>query len=397
MKRVILFVVAIAVVVAVAAFAVPNNAAVVNGTTITQSQLNDQLQAIANSGPYQCYLYVAGASGAFPIVGAGNSSAAVVSSPQQHVEPSSYSSNFAGYWLTEMVRDQLYAQADAKLGITLTSADLAIARGGLLAQMDQAFNQASSTYGSSDPCPAETGTEALSSLPAWFSDQLVLGQARQYAYLLSAASLALSPQGIAAYYARHHHQFDAICVEALAFDSDQSALAAVKQLAAGTPFASVAAGQAVQQGCVSAATSSIGSVLQGDRVGQVIPPIQVGQSTWAVFEVTSIHPTPLTSKLTTAVLIAMVDDSASAAGGKVAELQHSSHVSVDPRYGHWVSLPTRQYPGAALSVVPPESPPASSTLCPAANTYSLVPAVCPPSPTRQATVPTGASESSGYG
>ena len=56
MKRFIVALIIAAGGLAAAAFAIPKNAATVNGTAVTQSQLNADVTAIAKSPDYQCYL-----------------------------------------------------------------------------------------------------------------------------------------------------------------------------------------------------------------------------------------------------------------------------------------------------------------------------------------------------
>ena len=56
MKWLLALLVIFAGVVAWAALAVPTNAAVVNGSAISQASLNADIHAIAGSAEYQCYL-----------------------------------------------------------------------------------------------------------------------------------------------------------------------------------------------------------------------------------------------------------------------------------------------------------------------------------------------------
>ena len=56
MKRFLVLLVVLAGGVAAAAFTVPSNAATVNGTSISQQDLNSDVNAIAHSTYYQCYL-----------------------------------------------------------------------------------------------------------------------------------------------------------------------------------------------------------------------------------------------------------------------------------------------------------------------------------------------------
>src|ERR1022692_4847097 len=56
MKRFLVLLVILAGGLAWAAFAVPTNAVVVNGSAISQKSLNSDMTAIAKSSEYQCYL-----------------------------------------------------------------------------------------------------------------------------------------------------------------------------------------------------------------------------------------------------------------------------------------------------------------------------------------------------
>ena len=77
MKRFLVLLVVLAGGVAWAAFSIPSNAATVNGTNISQQDLNSDVSAIANSAYYQCYLnseeYLSseGSEEAPPVLGAG--------------------------------------------------------------------------------------------------------------------------------------------------------------------------------------------------------------------------------------------------------------------------------------------------------------------------------------
>jgi hypothetical protein len=80
MKRFLVLLVVLAGGVAWAAFSISSNAATVNGTTISQQDLNSDVSAIANSAYYQCYLnseeYISseGSEQAPPVLGAGTGS-----------------------------------------------------------------------------------------------------------------------------------------------------------------------------------------------------------------------------------------------------------------------------------------------------------------------------------
>ena len=126
MKRLIVLLVLLAGGLAAAAVFVPTNAATVNGTTVSQSQLNSDVSAIAGSAEYQCYLnsedYLAsnGASELPPVTGAGKG--------QNPGDDPTATSAFVATYLDTEIGHQLVLQLAARRGITVTQAELDAAR-----------------------------------------------------------------------------------------------------------------------------------------------------------------------------------------------------------------------------------------------------------------------------
>ena len=124
MQRSVLAIVsAIVVTAAVAigiAYAVPSNAAVVNGAGLSTSVVQSDLDAMANNSAYLCYLNASalvrsnGTSGLSSVKGA---------------TPGTYSSNFVTLWMNQEITRTLLEQKASSAGIPEPStADLAQAR-----------------------------------------------------------------------------------------------------------------------------------------------------------------------------------------------------------------------------------------------------------------------------
>ena len=178
MKRFLVLLVVLAGGVAWAAFSVPSNAATVNGTTISQQDLNSDVSAIANSAYYQCYLnseeYLSseGSEEAPPVLGAGTG--------QYAGDHPTATSAFVASYLETDIGHELVLQLAAERHVTVTPADLATARSDLTEQITQVMSEILQTqqgqnvhYGCSLTGQALTGQQVLDSLPASFVDEQV--------------------------------------------------------------------------------------------------------------------------------------------------------------------------------------------------------------------------------
>jgi hypothetical protein len=372
MKRtlaLVLVVVAVAAGVIVASVTVSSNAAVVNGSAITRQDLNTDLQTIADSADYQCFLRAQalseGAQYFPPVAGAGAGSSARDTAASGY-SPTTYSSVFAGYWLNQMVNAKALAQLNERKGFEVTSFDLTHARLGVERSMDQALaGVAQSQYA----CPTTSGAAVLDSLPKSFVNELVEHQANQYAFVLSSAGTVLSPLSVARYYRAHHADFRNVCVVALPLSSAAEAQQVTSAVQAGTPFATIAQQAGGSSACGVAALSQYLQAAAKLQPGQITTPLTYGQG-YLLLQLTSIHPTKMSAE-TDDVIRVMFSRASSSASSKLVKGENGSHVEVDPRYGHWVAAPS-------FTISPPASPPLSSLLCGPANDPSVAVAVCPP-------------------
>ena len=353
---------------------IPTNAAVVNGTSISQQSLNFDVSAIAASASYQCYLnsqaYL-GSSGSQqlpPVAGAGNQVAGG--------HPTANNA-FVATYLDTQIGHQLVLQLADERHVTVTQAQLAGARTSLTNQITAVMSQILQTaqgqnprYGCTVTGQPLTGAEVLDTMPASFVDQQVQFVATASALQEDLAGIGSSDADLQGYFLRHRADFDTACFTAAAFTSQTAAAAAAAQVAFGTPFSQVAAkatqsGQ-LQCGVLAAIAGQLpASAKLGDlAVGAVSAPISVNGA-YYLLELTKRTPTDYaTAKSSVAQVVQQAGAKATQKAITAAE-RHAS-VDVDPRYGVWVPV--------AASVFTPLAPSTSDVLNSSANQAGSTPA-----------------------
>jgi hypothetical protein len=364
---------------AAAALTVPTNAAVVNGTAISQATLNGDVSAIADSAEYQCYLnsqeYLSsqGQRQLPPVTGAGKGQNA-----SDH--PTATSAFTANYLDTEVGHQLIQELADER-GITVTGADLAQARQDLTTQISGVMSGILQTPQGQDPaysCTATgqplTGEEVLRTMPASFVDQQVQFVATAAALQEDLAGVGSSTADLERYYAANRRQFDTMCFDAAIFSSEAAASTAAAGVQFGTPFSQATSG-AVQQGTIPCApVAAIASQiptsvanLESVAVGKASNPIAVGTSQggsgaeFLVVSPTKRTSTPFSSARS--AVVAVVERAGSkATSAALSQAERRASVSVDPRYGTWVA--------ATASVFVPFAPAQTDVLNPTANQAS---------------------------
>jgi hypothetical protein len=354
--------------VAWAAFAVPTNAAVVNGSAISQDSLNSDIRAIAGSAEYQCYLnadaYLSsnGSQALPPVVGAGKG--------QNEGDNPTATSAFVATYLDTAIGNELVTQLATKHSVSTSSAQLADARAALINQITTVMRQVAQTPQGQNPtfsCGAAnplTGEQVLASLPSWFVDDQVQLDATASALQEDLAGVGSSEADLQAYYEEHRAKFDTVCFNAVAYTDQASAQAAQAALNSGTPFSQVA-GSAAQSGTIPCTplvvvAGELGtsiSTLDGVAPGQASAPINVNGN-YVVLELSKRTPTPYaTVKPIVAQAVQQVGAPATQSAIRAAERRAT--VSVDPRYGTWVPV--------SASVFTPFTPVKSDVLNAPAN------------------------------
>ena len=357
MKRFLVFLVLVAGGLAAAALVVPTNAAVVNGQSISQDQLNSDLTAIANSKCYQGYLtsVAQGQGGLPPIDGAGQSSG--------EAPHTTSTSAFAASYLDLAIQNQIVLQVAAQHHVSVTSQEINSASTGLKNQISEALSSSGGTPG----CSATTGDQVLATMPSSFVQSTERFGAVLATFERQLSGVGSSDNDLKTFFDEHRSVFDNVCFTAAFYTSGNDAEAAKAAIYEGATFSSLAAktngggpqGCIILYGLVAAVSST--TDLQNLPLNTVSVPIAISNGQYVLLEFTSRTP----SSFTTAK--ASVQQAALSIGqGRARTLIGSAivhaHVTVDPRYGAW--NPT----SAQLQLFAP--PTANDVLNPSANSPS---------------------------
>ena len=377
MKRLLALLIVLAGGLAWAAFAVPSNAATVNGVGISQQSLNADVHAIAGSVYYQCYLnsetYLSsnGTEQLPSVVGAGTG---------QYVgdHPTATTAFVANYLGTE-IGHALLLQVAGEHHVSVTQPELVTARANLTSEISNVMSEILQTqlaqnvsYSCSLTGQAVTGQQVLDSMPASFVDDQVQFGATAAALEEDLAGVGSSDQALQGYYVAHGAQFDTACLTAAVFSSESAAQAAAAQVASGTPFATVASNTSSSgggpQGCdiLSDLESKLPTAadLKNMATGTVSAPID-DNGTYLLLQITSRTPTPY-SKAKAAVADAVQAAGSSATQKALTAVERRSSVSVNPQYGVWVPV--------SASVLAPFTPEPTDVLNATANVGRVAPA-----------------------
>ena len=351
---------------AAAAFVVPTNAAVVNGSAISQQQLNSDVTAIAGSADYQCYLNTqtaiatSGQQQEPPVVGAGKG---------QGGQTATATTAFTASYLDTEVGHELVTQLADTRGVTASSAQLADARTSYEQEISQVMQQAASSQNPRYTCGALqplTGQQVLATLPQSFVDEQVQFFATIAALKEDLAGVGPTDADLQNYFFEHRADFDTVCTTAAVYSSQGAATAALQQ-AQTTPFSQVVK-QAVQGGPQPCAMLPVlaanlpSSFKLGDlAVGTVSFPIDLGNGSFLLIQVNSRNPTPY-AQAKSVVPVVVQNQGAAKAQLVVTAAERHATVSVDPRYGVWVPVSTQ--------VLVPFTPERADVLNVRANTVS---------------------------
>jgi hypothetical protein len=316
-------------------------AATVNGVSISQSQLQDQLTTVSGSAVAQCALSIeeAQSGGSLPAV-TGTGDATV-------------STQFAAFELNSLVAQMLEQGALAKRHVEVTAADVTTARQDYEAQLEAASTQVTS------PCNL-TGTALVSRLPKAFVQQQAESLAAQERLEEVVGHIDVSSGALHAYYNSHLTDVTQLCLNLILATDQASAQAIHDQIAAGASFATASQGAGVATDspaegagpCVypSDIVSQLGqataTVVEQLGDGQLAPPQgvpvpdQATGTTSTIWIVVGVRQHQLVPFAQTEVglrqeLLAQGGASLSTA---LEGVVRGARVELDPRYGTWSSI-----------------------------------------------------------
>jgi hypothetical protein len=362
-KRLIVLLIVLAGGLAAAAFVVPSNAASVNGVSISQQGLNSDLNAIAGSPDYQCFLgaeqaVATGGQSPLPPIGG---SVPIGEAGSRPTVTAAFASHYLG---TAIAHQVVFSLAEAR-HLSVTTGALAEARQELTAQTNGILSEVTgSKFACTSGSGALTAKEVLASMPSSFVDANVRFDATVNVLEDDLAGVGSSEADFQRYYANHAADFDNACFTVGAYSSETEAQAAVTQVSAGTPFSTVvasASGGESSGKCYIlsgvAASLPAGSNLENLPLNTVSSPIADGSS-YLLLEITSRTPTPYAAARSY-VESAVQDAGATKAGTAIEAAEKKADITVDSRYGHWKAT--------SSEVLPPSSPAKVDVLNPSVN------------------------------
>jgi hypothetical protein len=374
-KRLIVLLIVLAGGVAAASFLVPSHAATVNGSSVSQADLNSDVSAIAGSPYYQCYLnseaYLSsnGSEQLPSVVGAGTG--------QYAGDHPTATASFTSYYLSQEVNQQLVTGVANQHDVTVSPADLKTARAALTNQISTVMSEILQTqqgqdvqYGCSLTGQALTGTQVLSTMPTSFVDTQVQFVATITVLEEDLSGVGSSDAELQNYFTAHQSQFDTVCLTAAGYASQAAAQAAAAQVAFGTPFATVAASaNGGAQGChllpefeaQLPSDAGLGTL----ATGAVSAPISLSSSEYALVQITKRTPSSFTAA-EAAVKSAVQAKGSTAVQKALTADERRTSVAVNPQYGVWSSV--------NATVLPPLTPNPSWVLNIAANEKRSAPA-----------------------
>jgi hypothetical protein len=332
-KRLIVLLIVLAGGLAAAAFTVPSNAASVNGVSISQQQLNSDLNAIAGSAGYQCYLNAEEAVA----TGGATSLPSIVGATQvgDGTSQQTVSTGFAGYYLDTAIGHQLVLEVAAARHLQVTPQELSEARSELESQINGILQEVT---GSKYACSQSTANEVLSTMPGSFVDKTVRFNATASVLEEQASGVGSTTADLERYFANHASEFDTACFTVAEYTSQTDAEAGAAAVAFGTPFSTVAAQTqgGGPKGCDSlygVVAGLPGSGLESLALNTVSAPIS-DNGDYLLIEITKRTPTSFAAARTE-VESAVQNAGASKASTIISAAQKAANISVDGRYGTW--------------------------------------------------------------
>jgi hypothetical protein len=337
-KRLIVLLIVLAGGLAAATFAVPSNAATVNGAAISQDQVNSDLSAIAHSQDYQCFLNAEelvgtnGQTGLPPVDGVGQ--------PTGTDAHPTASTAFASNYVDTLIGHQLVLQLAAENHLQVTAQDVQTAHAQLESQITAILQDVSgSAYACGTGATALTAADVLATMPSSFIDRTLHYDATVGLFEEHQAGVGPTTADLERYFTAHANAFDTACFTVAEYTSLADAQAAAAKVAAGTPFAQVASQVTGggPQGCeiLYGVASSLpaGSNLQQLPLNTVSSPIAVNGN-YLLIEMTKRTPTTF-AKAKSEVRTAAVRAGANKARTAIDVAGRRATVTVDPRYGNW--------------------------------------------------------------
>ncbi len=285
-------------------------AAVVNGSEISQSQLNEALSANAADTGYVCTIEAGGTS---RVVGAGDGT---------------YNASFSAEVLSILIQDQVIRQEISRLGLSEPASLGPVA----LAQLEAATSPSSA-------CVA-TGASIIHAFAPPYRRQVLGFQVDEDVLAAHLANAQLTPGGLGGFESSHKDETTLACISAIIVRTRAEAALLRLQLLRGASFAALARAHSIdtstaaQGGTVGCLPDSdfrppLDTIIAALTPGRVSRPIPFS-SEWLLLLLTQRRPMTVAQ-----VVSSLLTEEQSKLSRVLDSLIRSAKVEVDSQYGTW--------------------------------------------------------------
>lgn len=314
-------------------------AATVNGSQISLSSFQNELNLVNASSSVRC---------AFDLQTG-------TKLPQTGAAAGTIPTQVADAELTQLIELDLYNQELVHLKSPVTPTFLTYAT--------QDLPELLTPSSGSSPCGL-TGANLVSALPSWYVKQQERFLADEEQMVSVIGKVNLGPAGVQNFYNSNPTDFHYLCMNALAVSTQAEAKADYTKINDGTPFATVAATSlnaqlsqygfspnGAYQNCEpleyigtdqqnwAAALNQV--KLKVDAVTQPFSDSsqvdENGTNAWVLLQITKKETQPLTSSLVTGIREYLVHENLNALSQEQSKLLAQANITVDPQFGSWKS------------------------------------------------------------
>jgi hypothetical protein len=342
-------------------------AATVNGASISQSTLNDELSRVIDNANTQCATQLQSGLTTSP-VGVGTA--------DDGTTPNAVATNFADTILQTLVLRQLEEQTLAERGVKVTPADVTAAIADYESQLQGQLSQAQSANTAPAGCALSTSKSVSSQLPRDFLQSQGTSLADQEMVEVVVGHVSLSQAALQAYYHAHLAEVTLSCLNVVVSDTLAGAQRLHDEIAAGASFTAASntadvdkqespSGGQLPCEYPSQVTGQFGATdgptVNALATGQLAAPAPLSQQSSSGAAVTYYvvvqmrqHQLVPFATLRNSIREAILEAHSSVVESTLAGLVSRAHVSVDPRYGQWslkhgVTVPTPPPPAFVLN------------------------------------------------
>ncbi len=324
--------------------AAPDYAAKVNGTVISKSTLNNELEDIAKNTTYVTMYQQGTAPGQAP-----DSNGQPVPARILGASPGTFDGTFVASRLTNDILYELVREELVRRHLSITTADLTAAQ----------KNEVSGYI----PSGQTTGDSLFTKFPIRFQTEQVNDVAGQMVLERALGAPNLTQALIQSYFDQHKSDFppSQLCLSVIVAADQATATTLKQQLDHGADFATLAKQKSQDQataakggdaGCLpsSQLPANITTALAPLAINQVSAPIDNGGNGVLLIKVYK-RVAATVNDVANQISATLLAPSQQAFGNLIQSLAEKAHITINPRYGTFQSKPTAQ--NATVGVIPP--------------------------------------------